>query len=153
MIKRRGIKYSIKKYENLEYGYTKISHDAFRIISNGNCFIIYCYLCKNHNIKYGYAFPSLKDIEDNTGISKKTVIKCLIELEDLKLIKKLKFTDKKGYANNCYRVYVPTIQEVEEIIEMPQLTEEQIKELEELESNIYFKEEEEIIDEEDEMDI
>lgn len=148
MLRRKGIKYSIKRYENLNGNFTQIPNDAFRIIANGNCFIIYCYLCRNHNIDYGYAFPSLKTIEKNTGISKKTVIKCLNELEEMGLIKKIKFTDKKGYPNNCYRVYFPTIQEEKEIIEVPKLTEEQLKELEEFENKIYFKEE--ITDEDEE---
>ena len=151
MIKRKGIKYSIRKYVNLEKNFTQIPNDAFRIIANGNCFIVYCYLCRNYNTEYEYAFPSLKAIEKSTGLTKKTIIKCLTILEEeLNLIKKIKFTDKTGkYANNCYKVYFPVIEEEKEIIEVPQLNEEQLKEIEEFENRYLEKIEEEIAVEEE----
>ena len=116
MYKRKGIKYSIRRYINMDNNFTQIPNDAFRIIANGNCFIVYCYLCRNYNKDYDYAFPSIKCISKNTGLSIPTVQKCLKELEeDAKLIKKIKFQNKEnGYLNNCYKIYFPVIQEVEE---------------------------------------
>lgn len=138
----------------MDKNFTQIPNDAFRIISNGNCFIVYCFLCKNWNKDYDYAFPSIKGISKNTGLSVPTVQKCLKELEEeAKLIKKIKFTSKEnGYINNCYKIYFPIIQEEKDVYNIPQLTEEQIKELEEFENNMYEieKEEFEMIDDEEE---
>lgn len=154
MYKRKGIKYSIRRYINMDNNFTQIPNDAFRIIANGNCFIVYCYLCRNYNKDYDYAFPSIKCISKNTGLSIPTVQKCLKELEeDAKLIKKIKFQNKEsGYLNNCYKIYFPVIQEEKDVYDIPQLTEEQIKELEEFENSIYEIETEEFEIEEEEKD-
>lgn len=146
MIKRHGIKYSVKRYATLEKGFTRIPNDIFKVITNGNQYLVYSYLCYRYNIDYGYAFPSLKTIASDCNISVSTVQRCLKELENLKLVVILKFTEKDSkYVNNIYKIFYPIIHEEKEIYEIPQLTSEQIKQLEEIEKEIY-----EIIEEENE---
>lgn len=109
MFKSNDIVYSLRRYENLEGNYTQISNDAYKL-TNGNEFKIYSYLCMRYNKKYEYAFPSIRTIALDCNMSTKTVQKCISRLEEIKLIKILKFTEKTNqYVNNIYRVYYPII--------------------------------------------
>lgn len=109
MFKSNDIVYSLRRYENLEGNYTQISNDAYKL-TNGNEFKIYSYLCMRYNKEYEYAFPSIRTIALDCNMSTKTVQKCISRLEEIKLIKILKFTEKTNqYANNIYRVYYPII--------------------------------------------
>lgn len=109
MFKSNDIVYSLRRYENLEGNYTQISNDVYKL-TNGNEFKIYSYLCMRYNGRYQYAFPSIRIIALDCNMSTKTVQKCIARLEELKLIKILKFTEKTNqYANNMYRVYYPII--------------------------------------------
>ena len=144
MFERFDYKYSIRKYEGIDNNYTIIPNDAFKIIQNGNCFIIYCYLCRNYNKEYGYAFPTIKQISADTGVSNRTIYKCLDELEDMHLIKRLKFDKKENnFVNNIYRVYIPVIKKEETKINKPYLTEKMLKEIEEFEKEMLENDEEE----------
>lgn len=138
MIKRHGIKYSVKRYATLEKGFTRILNDLFKVITSGNQYLVYSYLCFRYNQDYGYAFPSLKTIAKDCNISVSTVQRCIKELENLKLIVVLKFDEKDNkYVNNIYKIFYPIIHEEKEIYEIPQLTEEQMKQLEDIEDKIY----------------
>ena len=109
MFKSNDIIYSLKRYEYLEGNYTQISNDAYKL-TNGNEFKVYSYLCMRYNKQFEYAFPSVRTIALDCNMSTKTVQKCIAKLEELKLIKILKFTEKTNqYANNMYRVYYPII--------------------------------------------
>lgn len=109
MYKFNNITYSLKRYDNLEGNFTKISNDVYKM-TNGNEFKIYSYLCSNYNRELGYAFPSLNVIADNTNMSLKTVQRAIKKLEEIGLIKIHKFEEKNSkYANNIYRVYYPII--------------------------------------------
>ena len=104
---------------------------------------VYTYLCFRYNRDYQYAFPNLKTIANDTNISLTTVKKVIKELEDLRLIKILKFDKNSSkYVNNIYYVYYPIIdletakQAIEEgFNEM--LSKEQIAELQEIENGVY----------------
>ena len=79
-------------------------------------------------------------------MSTPTVQKALKGLEDKRLIAILKFDEKtnNSFPNNIYSIFYPIIEEEEEIYNIPQLTEEQIKQLEDIEKGIYnIKENEE----------
>ncbi len=149
MIKRHGVKYSVRGYARLDKNFTQIPNDVFRIITSGNQFLVYSYLCYRYNSDYNYAFPSLKTIAKDCNISLSTVQRSIKELEDLKLIVVLKFENKENkHVNNIYKIFYPIIHEEKEIYEIPQLTQEQLKQLESIEKEIYEIVEEEEKDEE-----
>lgn len=66
--------------------------------------MVYAYLLKNHNVEYGYAYPSILGIAKTLDVSKRTVERAIKKLEDLKLINK-KFN--KFYGNNNYYFIAP----------------------------------------------
>ena len=143
MVKRHGIKYSVRRYKNLEKGFTQIPNDIFKVVETSYQLTIYAYLCYRYNRDYQYAFPSLRTIANDTHVSLSTVRRVIKELEDLKLIKILKFDKKKNnYANNMYYVFYPIIdfessqKEIEKENNL-QLSEEQLAEIEEIENGIY----------------
>ena len=116
MKKYGEIKYSLRRYDNLEGNFTQISNDVFKL-TTGNEFKVYSYLCCNYNRVLGYLFPSLNLIAKNTNMSRATVQKCIKQLEELGLIKIGKFENKiSKYSNNIYKVFVPIIvkNEIEE---------------------------------------
>ena len=109
MKKAGEIKYSLRRYENLEGNFTQISNDVFKL-TNGNEFKIYSYLCSNYNRELGYSFPSLNTISKSTNMSVPTVTKCIKNLEKLGLIRISKFESKTNkYVNNIYKIFIPII--------------------------------------------
>ena len=63
-----------------------------------------------YNKNNQYAFPSIRTIAIDCNMSTKTVQKCITRLEEIKLIKIIKFTEKTtAHANNMYRIYYPII--------------------------------------------
>ena len=109
MFKINDITYSLRRYDNLEGNYTQISNDIYKL-TNGNEFKVYSYLCMRYNKNSQYAFPSIRTIAIDCNMSTKTVQKCITRLEEIKLIKILKFTEKTtARANNMYRIYYPII--------------------------------------------
>lgn len=137
-----------ENYKNLDENFISVPNDLFKVITSGNQYLVYSYLCFRYNQDYGYAFPSLKTIAKDCNISVSTVQRCIKELENLKLIVVLKFDEKDNkYVNNIYKIFYPIIHEEKEIYEIPQLTEEQMKQLEDIEDKIY-----EIIEDEENDD-
>lgn len=143
MVKRHGIKYTVRRYKNLEKGFTMLPNDIFKVVQTTYQLTIYTYLCYRYNRDYQYAFPSYKTIAEDTHTSVSTVKRVIKELEDLKLIKILKFNNKKSnYINNMYYIYYPIIdfessqKAIEEESNL-QLSQEQLAELEEIENSIY----------------
>ena len=136
---KTGIKYSTKRYSNLNANFTQIANDVFKIVENGNQFMIYCYLCYRYNNKYQYAFPSLDTIVKDTSASLSTIRRCIKDLERLGLIKidKLEKSERQEYTNNVYYVYYPIVYE-EEIL-MKKVTEEQLRKIEEGEKDYYIE--------------
>ena len=109
MFKLNDITYSLKRYEYMDGNYTQISNDVYKM-TNGNEFKIYSYLCMRYNRERQYAFPSIRTIAIDCNMSAKTVQKCISRLQEIKLIKILKFSEKTTpYANNMYRIYYPII--------------------------------------------
>ena len=49
MKKYGEIKYSLRRYDNLEGNFTQISNDVFKL-TTGNEFKVYSYLCCNYNL-------------------------------------------------------------------------------------------------------
>lgn len=142
MVKRHGIKYTVKRYSNLEKGFTLIPNDIFKVVETSYQLTIYTYLCYRYNRKYQYAFPSYKTIAEDTNTSISTVKRTIKELEDLKLIRILKFDKKSGYANNMYYIFYPVIdfESSQKAIEEEnnlQLSQEQLAILEEIENGVY----------------
>lgn len=80
MIKRHGVKYSVRRYSNLEKGFTKIPNDIFKVVETAYQLSIYTYLCYRYNRDYQYAFPSLKTIAEDTHVSVSTVRRVIKEL-------------------------------------------------------------------------
>ena len=77
MIKKYGIKYSVRRYSNLEKSYTRIPNDIFKVVTSTYQLTVYTYLCFRYNRDYQYAFPSLKTIANDTNISLTTVKKII----------------------------------------------------------------------------
>ena len=129
-----------RRYSNLEKGFTQIPNDIFKVVESSYQLTIYTYLCYRYNRKYQYAFPSLKTIAEDTHVSISTVRRVIKELEDLRLIKILKFTEKTNQYANTYSVYYPVIDCESSQKEMEDnlfLSEEQLAELEEIENGVY----------------
>ena len=109
MFKINDITYSLRRYDNLEGNYTQISNDIYKL-TNSSEFKVYSYLCMRYNKNTQYAFPSIRTIAIDCNMSTKTVQKCITRLEEIKLIKIIKFTEKTTtHANNMYRIYYPII--------------------------------------------
>lgn len=138
-MKYNNIQYRVKSYATLERGFTQISNNVLRIVDNAYQFTVYYYLCKNWNITYNYAFPSIRKIAKDCKMSTPTVQKALKGLEDKKLIAILKFDEKiyNSFPNNIYKIFYPIIEEEEEVYNIPQLTKEQVEQLENIEKGIY----------------
>lgn len=120
-----------------------LPNDIFRIVNNSYQLTVYTYLCYRYNRDYQYAFPSLNTIAKDTHVSLSTVRRAIKELEDLRLIKILKFNNRNNsYTNNMYYVYYPVIdyessqKEIEEENNLF-LSKEQLVELEEIEDEVY----------------
>lgn len=141
MRKINDIKYSLRRYETLQGNFTQISNSVLKIIDNCYQFTIYFYLCNMFNREYGYAFPSIRTIAAETHISVKKVQSTLKELEELGLISILKFEEKVSntFPNNIYKVFFPVIFEEKEIFNVPSLTDEQLKQLEDVENKVRKK--------------
>lgn len=149
-VSKTGIRYNLKQYCNLKSNFTQIPNDAMKIIEKATTYRIYCYLCCRYNNDNKYAFPSLSTIAKETKLSKQTVVNAIKELEDLGLVKTLKFEKQTTtWVNNCYIIFYPIIQEEEKIVDLPQFTEEQLKEIRDIENKIYYFEIENKEDEED----
>lgn len=109
MFKINDITYSLRRYDNLEGNYTQISNDIYKL-TNSSEFKVYSYLCMRYNKNTQYAFPSIRTIAIDCNMSTKTVQKCITRLEEIKLIKIIKFTEKTTvHTNNMYRIYYPII--------------------------------------------
>ena len=109
MFKINDITYSLRRYDNLEGNYTQISNDIYKL-TNSSEFKVYSYLCMRYNKNTQYAFPSIRTIAIDCNMSTKTVQKCITRLEEIKLIKIIKFTEKTtAHTNNMYRIYYPII--------------------------------------------
>ena len=115
MFKINDITYSLECYEDMGNNYTQISNDVYKL-TNGNEFKIYCYLCSNYNEETGCSSPSFNTIAKDCKMSKATVQREIKRLEEIGLIKILKFTEKTNqYTNNMYRIYYPIIKEEEKL--------------------------------------
>ena len=138
-MKYNNIQYRVKNYAFLEGGFTQVSNSVLKIVDNAYQFTVYFYLCKNWNKRYNYAFPSIRTISKDCKMSVPTVQKAIKGLEEKRLVAVLKFDEKlyNSFPNNIYRIFFPIIEEEEEIYNIPQLTEEQIRQLEDIENGIY----------------
>lgn len=112
-----NIEYNLKCYINMNENFTQIPNDIY-LLTNGNSFKVYCYLCRLHRKEFNYSFPSLNTIAKNTNISVRTVQNCIKQLEEDGLIK-IKKQKNSEYPNNNYEIFVPIIikNELEEIEE------------------------------------
>jgi hypothetical protein len=72
-------------------------------------------------------------------MSTPTVQKAIKGLEDKKLVVTLKFDEKlyNAFPNNIYRIFYPIIEEEEEVYNIPQLTKEQVEQLDNIEKGLY----------------
>lgn len=138
-MKYNNIQYRVKNYATLDGGFTQISNNVLKIVDNAYQFTVYFYLCKNWNRTYNYAFPSIRTIAKDCKMSTPTVQKAIKGLEEKKLVVVLKFEEKiyNAFPNNIYRIFYPIIEEEEEVYNIPQLTPEQIKQLEDIEKGLY----------------
>lgn len=66
--------------------------------------LLMIYLIGYHNSDYNYAFPSWKQISEDTGIAKNTLSKIFNSLEDKGYIKR-QHNPNKGGRNNIYYIY------------------------------------------------
>ena len=138
-MKYNNIEYCVKKYSELSGGFTQISNNVLKIVDNAYQFTVYFYLCKNWNRTYNYAFPSIRTISKDCKMATSTVQKAMKCLEEKGLVVVLKFDEKlyNAFPNNIYRIYYPVIIGEEEVYNIPQLTKEQLEQLEKVENEIY----------------
>lgn len=85
-------------------GYTNIDND---LISDKNLssseFRIFVYLLQHWNKKYGYSYPTRKQITENLGMGNNTVNNSLKSLQDKGYITISKYKTKNG-TNNIYYI-------------------------------------------------
>ena len=138
-MRQNNIQYRVKSYATLDGGFTQISNNVLKIVDNAYQFTVYFYLCKNWNRTYNYAFPSIRTIAKDCKMSTPTVQKAIKGLEDKKLVVTLKFDEKlySTFPNNIYRIFYPIIEEEEEVYNIPQLTKEQVEQLDNIEKGLY----------------
>ena len=138
-MRQNNIQYRVKSYATLDGGFTQISNNVLKIVDNAYQFTVYFYLCKNWNRAYNYAFPSIRTIAKDCKMSTPTVQKAIKGLEDKKLVVTLKFDEKlyNAFPNNIYRIFYPIIEEEEEVYNIPQLTKEQVEQLDNIEKGLY----------------
>lgn len=138
-MRQNNIQYRVKSYATLDGGFTQISNNVLKIVDNAYQFTVYFYLCKNWNRTYNYAFPSIRTIAKDCKMSTPTVQKAIKGLEDKKLVVTLKFDEKlySAFLNNIYRIFYPIIEEEEEVYNIPQLTKEQVEQLDNIEKGLY----------------
>lgn len=138
-MRQNNIQYRVKSYATLDGGFTQISNNVLKIVDNAYQFTVYFYLCKNWNRTYNYAFPSIRTIAKDCKMSTPTVQKAIKGLEDKKLVVTLKFDEKlyNAFPNNIYRIFYPIIEEEEEVYNIPQLTKEQVEQLDNIEKGLY----------------
>lgn len=105
MIKRHGIKYSVRRYKNLEKGFTQIPNDIFKVVETSYQLTIYAYLCYRYNRDCQYAFPSLRTIANDTHVSLSSVRRAIKILEEKGFIVIDKRKGKES-ANNYYIKYI-----------------------------------------------
>lgn len=77
-------------------------HKAFSLTSNS--YKIYNCLLYFYNDDLGYAYPTIQQIMDETGICKRQVYASLNEIEDAGLIVRKKNPNKDWNTNNIYIV-------------------------------------------------
>ena len=138
-MRKNNIQYRVKSYATLDGGFTQISNNVLKIVDNAYQFTVYFYLCKNWIRTYNYAFPSIRTIAKDCKMSTPTVQKAIKGLEDKKLVVTLKFDEKlyNAFPNNIYRIFYPIIEEEEEVYNIPQLTKEQVEQLDNIEKGLY----------------
>ena len=138
-MRQNNIQYRVKSYATLDGGFTQISNNVLKIVDNAYQFTVYFYLCKNWNRTYNYAFPSIRTIAKDCKMSTPTVQKAIKGLEDKKLVVTLKFDEKlySAFPNNIYSIFYPIIEEEEEVYNIPQLTKEQVEQLDNIEKGLY----------------
>lgn len=138
-MRQNNIQYRVKSYATLDGGFTQISNNVLKIVDNAYQFTVYFYLCKNWNRTYNYAFPSIRTIAKDCKMSTPTVQKAIKGLEDKKLVVTLKFDEKlyNAFPNNIYRIFYPIIEEEEKVYNIPQLTKEQVEQLDNIEKGLY----------------
>ena len=129
--KKTEVTYETRRYCKLDSNFTQISNDIFLVTDNSYQITVYVFLCRNFNGHYQYAFPTIKDIATNTHMSESTVKRTIKQLEDLGLIKRKKYDKRvsEEFANNCYFIYYPVIYKMEE--KMPDLTTEDLEQIQE----------------------
>lgn len=140
-VSKTGIRYNLKQYCNLKSSFTQIPNDCMKIIEKATTYKVYCYLCYRYNNDNKYAFPSLTTMSKDTMLSRQTVVNAIKELEELGLVKVLKFEKQENkWVNNCYIIFYPIVQQEEEVISLPQFTEEQLQEIRDMENKMYYLE-------------
>ncbi|QFT88079.1 hypothetical protein FIU87_05460 [Bacillus sp. THAF10] len=92
---------------NVSANFISVPDDIFNYIElgliTGNDLTVFIKLLDLYNLDYGYAYPTIDQLEVMTKLSRSTLTESLKKLEYVGLIKKAK--GRKG--NNVYGVYKP----------------------------------------------
>ena len=67
--------------------------------------LIYIYLKMHSDSKTGQSFPSLNTLARETGISKRTIQRCIERLQEKGAIRVLHRKSEKGTQSNLYTIY------------------------------------------------
>ncbi|WP_394136898.1 helix-turn-helix domain-containing protein [Cytobacillus oceanisediminis] len=79
---------------------------------NGNVLLIYELLFDYWNAEYGYAFPTVWKLAEDSFLGEATVKRCIKTLEELDLIKKT----RSQVANNNVYTFKKPVESIEELI-------------------------------------
>lgn len=100
--KRVTNRYTITR---LQGKFTVFERNAFKQDMDNSAFMIYCAVCMRKN-KHGMAFPSIKKITEDTGLSRTTVISKVKILKDNGYLHKQHYITRYGdFGHNNHTVF------------------------------------------------
>jgi DNA-binding MarR family transcriptional regulator len=104
------MEFKFKRIDSLKDNFTQISNNVFYLLKGkATAYMVYNYLNYRYNATKNYAFPSIRTIQDDLGISSNKTVHAAIELlEEKGLVKVIreKQTNNRN-AVNKYVVYYP----------------------------------------------
>lgn len=107
-IKGTGILCKGAKVDSFNRVPDDIFHYAELGLISGNDLMLWIKLLQYHNDKYGYAYPTVKQLKKLTGLGEKTVENGTARLHRVGLLRKAK---RKGQRNIIYFVDLPLSRE------------------------------------------
>ncbi|AVP46913.1 helix-turn-helix domain-containing protein [Bacillus cereus group sp. MYBK5-1] len=108
----KKIEIKFRRIDKLDRDFTQISNNVFYLLKGkATAYMVYSYLNHRYNTNMNCAFPSIKTIQNDLGISSNRTVHTAIDvLEEKKLVKVIREkTSANKNAVNKYVVYYPVV--------------------------------------------